>query len=113
MAGFAEQDWRALARPGAVAAVYMAKRAARFLQGRLIMHGAEPETPVTVVENAGRPGAREIATTLAALPARLAAARPAGPAVMLLGLAPRRRAGAATAAPRASAPAPAREEARP
>ena len=100
--GFAEQDWRALARPGAVAAVYMGKRAARFLQGRLLMHGADPATPVTVVENASRPEARDLATTLAALPADLAAAALEGPAVILLGLAPRR----------AGTPAlPAREEA--
>ncbi len=43
--GFAEHDWRELARPGAVAAIYMGKRGARFLQGRLLMHGADPATP--------------------------------------------------------------------
>lgn len=86
-AGFADQDWRALARPGAVAAIYMGKRAARFLQGRLLMHGADPATPVTLVENAARPEERVIATHLAALPD--AAAQLAGPAVILLGLAPR------------------------
>lgn len=35
--GFAEQDWRGLAQPGAVAAIYMGKRAADFLRGRLLM----------------------------------------------------------------------------
>ena len=33
MAGFAEHDWRALARPGEVAAIYMGKRSARFIHG--------------------------------------------------------------------------------
>ncbi|MBY6005648.1 uroporphyrinogen-III C-methyltransferase [Salipiger bermudensis] len=86
--GFAEQDWRTLARPGAVAAIYMGKRAARFLQGRLMMHGADPATPVTAVENASRPNERHIATTLAMLAADLDAAELDGPAVLLLGLAP-------------------------
>lgn len=87
MAGFAEQDWRALARPGAVAAIYMGKAAARFLQGRLMMHGAAPDTPVTLVENASRPDQRLHAATLATLPASAAAC--SGPAVILWGLAPR------------------------
>jgi uroporphyrin-III C-methyltransferase len=86
MAGFAEQDWRGLARPGQVAAIYMGKRSARFVQGRLMMHGADPATPVTLVENVSRPGQRIHAATLATLPAAAAAAE--GPAVILLGLAP-------------------------
>ena len=88
-AGFAEHDWRALARPGAVTAVYMGLRAARYLQGRLLMHGADPATPVAVVENAGRPAERRLATTLSALAADLEAAGIGGPAVILLGIATR------------------------
>ncbi len=90
--GHAEQDWRALARPGAVAAIYMGKRAARFVQGRLLMHGADPATPVTLVENASLPAQRIIASRLDRLPADLAEAAPAGPVLMLMGLAPRRAA---------------------
>lgn len=85
--GFADQDWRGLARPGTVAAIYMGKRAARFLQGRLLMHGASPQTPVTVVENVSRPDQRIHEATLADLPD--AVARATGPAVLLYGLAPR------------------------
>ena len=44
--GFAEHDWRALARPGATAAIYMGVKAATFLRGRLLMHGAAADTPV-------------------------------------------------------------------
>ncbi|NKB28117.1 MAG: uroporphyrinogen-III C-methyltransferase [Rhodobacteraceae bacterium] len=87
--GYAEQDWRALARPGEVAAIYMGKRAARFVQGRLLMHGADPATPVGIVENASRPDERVISTTLAALPGTLNAANLTGPAVIMLGLARR------------------------
>lgn len=85
--GYAESDWAGLARPGAVAAIYMGKAAARFIQGRLMMHGAAPETPVTLVENVSRPDERILAATLANLPQ--AAAELTGPAVILLGLAPR------------------------
>jgi len=87
--GYAEQDWRALARPGAVAAIYMGARAARFLQGRLLMHGADPATPVTAVANAARPDERQIAARLADLAETLARAELSGPVILMLGLAPR------------------------
>jgi len=86
--GFAEHDWRALARPGAVAAIYMGRRAGRFLTGRLMMHGADPDTPVTVVVKASRPDGRTLATTLARLPETLDGADPDAPAVILFGLSP-------------------------
>ena len=87
MAGFADHDWRGMARPGEVAAIYMGKKSARFLQGRLLMHGASAETPVTVVENVSRPDQRIISGTLATLPEALTDV--AGPAILLYGLAPR------------------------
>ena len=90
MKGFAEQDWRSLARTGEVAAIYMGKRSARFIQGRLMMHGAAPDTPVTVVENASRADERILGTTLAGLPEAVSGLE--GPAVLLYGLAPRRAA---------------------
>ncbi|QFU08075.1 Siroheme synthase [Rhodobacteraceae bacterium THAF1] len=89
MKGFADHDWADLATPGQVAAIYMGKRAARFIQGRLLMHGADPETPVTVIENASRPNERTLATTLAELEPALTNAAFDGPAMVLLGLAPR------------------------
>jgi siroheme synthase len=89
MKGFADHDWRTLARPGEVAAIYMGKKSARFIQGRLIMHGADRTTPVTVIENASRPEQRVLSTTLERLPADLAEANLTGPALTFLGLAPR------------------------
>jgi uroporphyrin-III C-methyltransferase/precorrin-2 dehydrogenase/sirohydrochlorin ferrochelatase len=86
--GFAEQDWRELARPGAAAAIYMGAAAATFLRGRLLMHGARADTPATAVENASRPDQRIIATTLMELPRALDEAAPDGPVMILLGLAP-------------------------
>jgi uroporphyrin-III C-methyltransferase/precorrin-2 dehydrogenase/sirohydrochlorin ferrochelatase len=87
--GFAEHDWRALARPGEVAAIYMGKRSTRFIQGRLMMHGADPATPVTVVENASLPDVRVLATTLAQMEPAMSEAAMTGPALIFLGLAPR------------------------
>lgn len=87
--GFAEHDWRSLARKGEVAAIYMGKKSARFVQSRLMMHGADPATPVTIVENASRTNQRILATTLAELAGALAEAALTGPAIIFLGLAPR------------------------
>ncbi len=90
MEGFAEQDWRGLARPGEVAAIYMGKKSARFIQGRLMMHGASPATPVSLCENVSRPDQRILSATLATLPE--VASRLTGPAIILYGLAPRQAA---------------------
>lgn len=89
VAGFAEHDWRSLAAPGQVAAIYMGKRAARFLQGRLMIFGAAPATPITVVENASRQTQRTLSTTLYDLANTLEEAHLDGPAVILFGLCPR------------------------
>ncbi|MEM9428258.1 MAG: siroheme synthase CysG [Pseudomonadota bacterium] len=97
--GFAEQDWRALARPGAVAGIYMGLRAARFVAGRLLMHGAAHDTPITAIENASRPDQRIIPATLRDLPERLTEAAPKGPVILFLGLAPRAAAAAAADQP--------------
>lgn len=87
--GFAEHDWRALARPGEIAAIYMGKKTARFIQGRLLMHGADPETPVTVIENASHAEQRILSTRLSELEPTLSEAALTGPALMFYGLAPR------------------------
>jgi uroporphyrin-III C-methyltransferase/precorrin-2 dehydrogenase/sirohydrochlorin ferrochelatase len=71
----------------------MGVKAATFLRGRLLMHGARGDTPVTAVENASRPDQRIIATSLIELPGALAEAAPEGPVLILLGLAPRSAAG--------------------
>lgn len=93
--GLAEQDWKALAAPGAVAAIYMGKRAATFLRGRLMIHGAGEDTPVTVIENVSRPDQRILPARLIDLPDVVADL--AGPAILMLGLEPRRAAAAVPA----------------
>ena len=87
--GFAEHDWAALARPGSVAAIYMGKRAAAFLRGRLLMRGAAPSTPVTIVENASRQDKRIVATTLPGLPEALGDVQFPGAVMLMLGILPR------------------------
>ena len=99
MQGFADQDWAALAQPGAVAAIYMGKKSARFIQGRLIMHGADRATPVTLIENASRPEQQILETTLNTMAEDLSAADMSGPALTFFGLAPRAAAFAARSIP--------------
>jgi uroporphyrin-III C-methyltransferase len=90
MAGFADMDWHGLAQKGEVAAIYMGKKSARFVQGRLLMHGADPATALTVVENVSRADQRIWSGTLATMGTTVAEA--SGPAVILFGIAPRQAA---------------------
>ncbi len=87
--GYADQDWRVLAEDGQVAAIYMGKKAARFIQGRLLMHGADPATPVTIIENVSRTDQRVIATTLVEMEPTISHSGITGPALTFYGLAPR------------------------
>ena len=87
--GYADHDWNAMAQPGEVAAIYMGKKSARFIQGRLLMHGADPATPMTIIENVSRADQQIIATTLAELEPTLSQANLQGPAITFYGLAPR------------------------
>ena len=88
LGGFAEQDWRGLGQPDACAAIYMGVRAAQFIQGRLLMVGADPATPMSVVENASRADQTIVSTTLGSLTADMAAGDIIGPAILFLGIAP-------------------------
>ena len=83
--GFAEQDWKSLADENARAAVYMGVGASRFIQGRLLLHGAKHDRPVCVVENASRPNQIIVQSTLGALPDDLKSAGIKGPAILLIG----------------------------
>jgi len=83
--GYAEQDWKTLAKPDSRAIVYMGVGASRFIQGRLLIHGASAETPVTVVENATRPEQKVVSTKLSSLADDMIKAGIKGPAVLMLG----------------------------
>lgn len=85
--GFAEHDWRHFARNGSALVLFMGVRGAYFVQGRLLMHGASPGTPVTIVENASRPHERIILATLGSLEMTMRAQAVDSPAVIFIGLA--------------------------
>ena len=87
--GFAEHDWKSLAAEGARAAVYMGVGASGFIQGRLLMHGADEHLDITVVENASRDKQIIVATTLKRLSEDIEAHGIKGPAIVMLGYAPR------------------------
>jgi len=87
--GFAEHDWKGLAANGSRAAVYMGVGASEFIQTRLLMHGADKHLPVTIVENASRETQIIVATTLQRLSEDITANGIKGPAILLLGYAPR------------------------
>lgn len=87
--GYAEHEWRHLADPRATFAVYMGVKAARFLQGRMLIHGADPAMPVTVIEKISRSGEHRVDTSLAGLADDMASAGIEGPAILLVGLAAR------------------------
>lgn len=82
--GDAEHDWAALARPGAAFAIYMGLAAAPRIAERLLAAGADPATPVVVVENGTRAEERAIDGRLSDLDA--IAARLRGPTIIFVGL---------------------------
>ena len=87
--GFAEHDWQALAKSNVVASIYMGVRSARFLQGRLLMHGADPMTPLIITENISRVNEKVIATTLGDLAEEITSNKITGPSIITIGVTPR------------------------
>lgn len=88
--GYAEQDWQKLAAKNTRAAIYMGLGAARFIQGRLLLHGANANTPVTIVENASRADQIIAESTIGTLTDDIAAHGIKGPALLMLGYSRRR-----------------------
>jgi uroporphyrin-III C-methyltransferase/precorrin-2 dehydrogenase/sirohydrochlorin ferrochelatase len=86
--GFADYQWQDLAATGSVAAIYMGLRAIPYLQGRLLMHGADPATPVTLAARVSHPDQSLIATTLEGVARAAEAEHLSGPVVIMLGLSP-------------------------
>lgn len=84
--GEPDLDWDALARPGQAFAIYMGVRTVDSITHRLLAAGADPSTPVVIVENGARTNRRTVATTLVDFPAAIAAKGITGPAVSFVGL---------------------------
>ena len=70
----------------------MGVKAARFIAGRLLMHGAAADTPVTIAANVSRANQQMTTTTLAGLAALSDERAITGPAVLLYGIAPKQAA---------------------
>jgi len=84
-AGLTEGGWAAAADPQTTLALYMGRDRLAAAAELLVSQGRSPTTPVMAVENAGRPDARAIPGTLAGIGATLAALRPSGPVVLIVG----------------------------
>ena len=84
--GFAEHDWQQLVRSKQTLAVYMGKRSAKFLQGRLLMHGLAANTPVTCIENVSLVSERVIPSQLSDFAEVLSEADCKGPLMILIGI---------------------------
>ena len=78
-------DWRALCDPHASTAVYMGVKTLEPLVQRLLANGVNPATPALLVERATCPDERRISGTIGTLAAKVAAAGPSGPCIILLG----------------------------
>jgi len=81
----ADIDWASVADPAATTVLYMPTKTLPELVARAREAGLDPQTPAVAVERATRADERIIATTIADLPARLAAEPPSGPVVVLIG----------------------------
>lgn len=84
--GAADLDWHALAAPGQAFAIYMGVRSAAVIERNLLDAGAEPATPVVIVENGTLPQERVIEATLADLSAAVQAEAVTAPAIIFIGL---------------------------
>lgn len=84
--GFAEHDWQQLARSKQALAVYMGKRSAKFLQGRLLMHGLAADTPVTCIENVSLANERVMTSQLLGFAQAITEADCKGPLMILIGI---------------------------
>jgi uroporphyrin-III C-methyltransferase / precorrin-2 dehydrogenase / sirohydrochlorin ferrochelatase len=81
----ADIDWASLADPAVTTVVYMPTKTLPDLVINAVNAGLDPATPAVAVERATRPDERIISSTIADLPARLAAEAPSGPVVVMIG----------------------------
>ena len=84
--GYAEHDWRQLVRSGQALAIYMGRKSASFLQGRLLMAGADTNLVITCIENISRPEERRFTSTLSEFAQRLDDDGWNGPLIIYVGI---------------------------
>jgi uroporphyrin-III C-methyltransferase / precorrin-2 dehydrogenase / sirohydrochlorin ferrochelatase len=78
-------DWASIADPGATTIVYMPAKTLAAFSAAAMARGLDAATPAVAVINATRPDETVIASTVADLPARLAATAIGGPVVVMIG----------------------------
>ncbi|MEQ1499555.1 MAG: uroporphyrinogen-III C-methyltransferase [Novosphingobium sp.] len=83
--GLRDQDWSGLAGKGRTLVIYMGLATSEAIAEKLIADGLAPEIPVAVIENATRPQMRMLRSSLAGLPALVAAHKVKSPAVIVIG----------------------------
>ena len=84
--GEPDLDWQALASQRSAFAVYMGVGNAPLLRKNLLAAGADPATPVVIVENGTLESERAVATTLSDLTDCVATLAVGSPAVIFVGL---------------------------
>lgn len=77
--------WDALARPGQTIAIYMGLGSLAMLCGKLVEHGLPADWPAALIEEGTSAKQRVIASTLAKLPAEVAAADVKGASLVIVG----------------------------
>lgn len=82
---FSDEDWAALAVGRQTLAVYMGVRALPVLREKLLTHGAQPDTPFVLVENASLPQQRTVCGTLVELVELATQHAVQSPALLILG----------------------------
>ncbi len=85
--GLPEYDWKALARPGQILAIYMGIGSVGHTQARLLNAGIEPATPVMIVENGTLATERVFEARIDELAATVRANSISGPAIIYIGVA--------------------------
>jgi uroporphyrin-III C-methyltransferase/precorrin-2 dehydrogenase/sirohydrochlorin ferrochelatase len=78
-------DWASIADPGATTIVYMPAKTLAAFSAAAMARGLDAATPAVAVINATRPDETIIPSTVADLPARLAATAIGGPVVVMIG----------------------------
>ncbi len=78
-------DWASVADPAATTIVYMPRGTLPKLVASALQRGLDPHTPSVAMEHATRTDERVVAATIAELPARLEAAAPTGPVIVMIG----------------------------
>jgi uroporphyrin-III C-methyltransferase/precorrin-2 dehydrogenase/sirohydrochlorin ferrochelatase len=83
--GRLDLDWTTLIQPRQTVAIYMGLAMLPDLTREFIAHGANPETPVAVVDNGTRPNQAVVTGTIETIAGNVAEADIKGPAMIFIG----------------------------